>query len=43
LGPAAQRKIPESLWRYAMLPVLAAAVVESAVSSRYLGTQREEG
>jgi hypothetical protein len=31
-----------SLWWYAMLLVLAAAVAESLLASRYLGTQTEE-
>jgi hypothetical protein len=35
-------KIPESLWWYAMLLVLAFAVAESVVASRYLGTWRDE-
>jgi hypothetical protein len=33
---------PYSIWWYAMLLVLAAAVAESLLASRYLGTQREE-
>jgi hypothetical protein len=41
-APAAPRKIPESLWWYAMVLVFATAVVESVLASRYLGTQREE-
>jgi len=41
-GPAAPRKTAQTLWWYAMLLVLAAAVAESALASRYLGTQREE-
>jgi len=36
------RKVPESLWWYVMLFVLLAAVAESALASRYLGTAREE-
>jgi hypothetical protein len=41
-GPAASPgKTPESLWWYAMLLVLAFAVAESVLASRYLGTQRE--
>ena len=36
------RKIPQSLWWYVMLLVFAAALAESALASRYLGTQREE-
>ena len=35
-------KVPESLWWYIMLLVLASGVAESVVASRYLGTQREE-
>ena len=41
-GPAKQSKTPESYWWYVMLLVLAAAIAESALASRYLGTQREE-
>jgi Aerotolerance regulator N-terminal/von Willebrand factor type A domain len=41
-GPAVQTKTPQSLWWYVMLLVLAAAVAESAVASRYLGTHRED-
>ena len=41
-GPAAPQKTPQTLWWYIMLLVLAAAVAESALASRYLGTQREE-
>ncbi len=41
-GAATARKIPQTLWWYVMLLVLAAAIVESALASRYLGTQREE-
>ena len=41
-GPAAPRKTPQSLWWYVMLLVLASAVAESVLASRYLGTQREE-
>jgi hypothetical protein len=41
-GPATPRKVPQSLWWYVMLFVLAFAVAESALASRYLGTQREE-
>ncbi len=40
--PAAPRKTQQTLWWYVMLLVLAAAVAESALASRYLGTQREE-
>jgi hypothetical protein len=35
-------KSSESLWWYVMLLVLASAVTESIVASRYLGTQRED-
>ncbi len=41
-GPAPPHKTPQTLWWYCMLLVLASAVAESAVASRYLGTQREE-
>jgi len=41
-GPATPRKTPQSLWWYLMLLGLAFAVAESALASRYLGTQREE-
>jgi hypothetical protein len=41
-SPAAPRKTPQTLWWYVMLLVLVSAVVESALASRYLGTQREE-
>jgi hypothetical protein len=41
-GPATPRKTPQSLWWYVILFALAFAVAESAVASRYLGTQREE-
>jgi hypothetical protein len=34
--------MPRSLWWYAMLCVLAAALAESAVGSRYLATLRDE-
>ena len=40
--PATPRQTPETLWWYVMLLVLAFAVAESAVASRYLGTQRED-
>jgi hypothetical protein len=42
-GAAAPQKTPESLWWYVMLLLFAAAIAESAIASRYLGTQREEG
>ena len=41
-GPATPRKTPQTLWWYVMLLVLASAVAESVLASRYLGTQREE-
>ena len=41
-GAAMPNKTPESFWWYVMLLVFAAALAESALASRYLGTQREE-
>jgi hypothetical protein len=41
-GLATPDKTPQSLWWYVMLLVFAFAVAESALASRYLGTQREE-
>jgi len=41
-GAQPQSKAPESLWWYIMLLVLIAAFGESAIASRYLGTQRED-
>ena len=41
-GPSAPGKIREALWWYVMLLVLFAAIAESVLASRYLGTQREE-
>jgi hypothetical protein len=41
-GPASPNKTPQSFWWYVMLLVLAAAIAESVLASRYLGTQREE-
>ena len=41
-APAAPQKTPQSFWWYVMLLVLASAVAESVLASRYLGTQREE-
>jgi hypothetical protein len=35
-------KTPQTIWWYVMLLVLASAVAESVLASRYLGTQREE-
>ncbi len=40
--PAAPGKVPQTLWWYVMLLVLASAISESVLASRYLGTQREE-
>jgi hypothetical protein len=40
--PATPNKTPQSFWWYVMLLVLASAVAESVLASRYLGTQREE-
>jgi hypothetical protein len=40
--PAMPNKTPQSFWWYVMLLVFAAALAESALASRYLGTQREE-
>jgi hypothetical protein len=43
LAPGAEpQKIPQTLWWYVMLLVLASAVAESVLATRYLGTQREE-
>jgi hypothetical protein len=41
-SPAPPHKTPQTLWWYVMLLVFASAVAESALASRYLGTQREE-
>jgi hypothetical protein len=41
-SPAPPQKTPQTLWWYVMLLVFAFAVGESALASRYLGTQREE-
>jgi Aerotolerance regulator N-terminal/von Willebrand factor type A domain len=41
-GHVQQKYTPHSVWWYVMLLVLVAAVAESIVASRYLGTQREE-
>jgi hypothetical protein len=38
---ATPSKIPESFWWYVLLLAFAAAITESALASRYLGTQRE--
>jgi Aerotolerance regulator N-terminal/von Willebrand factor type A domain len=40
--PATPNRTPESFWWYVMLLVLAFTLAESALASRYLGTQREE-
>jgi hypothetical protein len=42
VGSVREKNTPRSLWWYVMLLVLVAAVAESIVASRYLGTQREE-
>ena len=39
---APEQKSPYSLWWYAMLLVLASAVAESLLASRYLGMRRDE-
>ena len=39
---AAPNKTAESFWWYVMLLVFAAALAESILASRYLGTQRED-
>jgi Aerotolerance regulator N-terminal/von Willebrand factor type A domain len=41
-GYVQEKNTPRSFWWYVMLLVLVAAVAESIVASRYLGTQREE-
>ncbi|HTB17528.1 MAG TPA: VWA domain-containing protein [Bryobacteraceae bacterium] len=41
-GAITPNKTPEAFWWYIMLLVFAAAIAESAIASRYLGTQREE-
>ncbi len=40
--PPAPGKIPQTIWWYVLLLAFAAAISESALASRYLGTQREE-
>ncbi len=40
--PRRLHKTPEKLWWYVMLLMFAAAVAESILASRYLGTQRED-
>jgi hypothetical protein len=42
VGYVQEKNTTRSLWWYVMLLVLVAAVAESIVASRYLGTQREE-
>jgi hypothetical protein len=42
VGYVQEKNTPRSVWWYVMLLVLVAAVAESIVASRYLGTQREE-
>jgi hypothetical protein len=41
-APPAPGKIPQTVWWYVLLLAFAAAISESALASRYLGTQREE-
>jgi hypothetical protein len=41
-SPTAPHKTSQTLWWYIMLLVFAFALAESALASRYLGTQREE-
>jgi hypothetical protein len=41
-GPSPQTREPFSVWWYIMLVVLAAALAESWLASRYLATRREE-
>ena len=38
---SSQHQIPQTFWWYVMLLVFAAAIAESVVASRYLGTERE--
>jgi hypothetical protein len=40
--PTEEKTHPYSLWWWVMLLILIAAIAESVVASRYLGTQREE-
>jgi len=42
VSPAAPSRTAQSLWWYIMLLVLAAALAESVLASRYLGTLRQE-
>ncbi|HMC60310.1 MAG TPA: hypothetical protein VKJ01_14060 [Candidatus Solibacter sp.] len=39
---ATGHQTPQTFWWYVMLLVFASAIAESALASRYLGTQREE-
>ena len=41
-GYVQEKNTARTLWWYVMLLILVAAVAESIVASRYLGTQREE-
>jgi hypothetical protein len=41
-GSSPPGQIPQSIWWYIMMLVLASAVAESVLASRYLGTQRED-
>jgi hypothetical protein len=41
-GSSMPQKIPQSFWWYVMLLVFTAALAESILASRYLGTQRED-
>lgn len=41
-GAVTSSKTPQSVWWYVLLLAFAAAIAESALASRYLGTQREE-
>jgi aerotolerance regulator-like protein/VWA domain-containing protein len=41
-APGTPHKTPQTFWWYVMLFVFTAAIAESALASRYLGTQREE-
>ncbi len=40
--PPVPGKIPQTVWWYVLLLAFAAAISESALASRYLGTQRDE-
>ena len=41
-APPTPGKIPQTVWWYVLLLAFAAAISESALASRYLGTQRDE-